>query len=368
VERGGLRFTEHPMRMKIFSPTVMAVTLLTSQALAQQLTVATRVLPPFVSKDGADYTGFSVDLWKAIAVEIGRDFAWREASNVKDVMAAIESRQADLGIAAISITSEREQKFDFSQPMFESGLQIMVPAKSSGVLGLSDVWRILTTGAMPTLLAILAALILIPAHLAWFAERGRADKLFSGEYLRGIAHAIWWSTGAAAGQQPDSPRSLIGRFMAWAAIPVSVIFVAYFTAAVTAAITVQQLQGTIGGPADLPGKRVGTVAGSTSAAYLSGHDLNPTTFDSIGDAVVALEAGTLEAVVYDAPVLLYRAANEGKGKVEVVGPVFKKENYGILFPQASELRKPVNAALLKLRENGTYDALFQRWFAADEIR
>jgi polar amino acid transport system substrate-binding protein len=354
------------MRITIFALTALVI--FCGQAFAEPLAVATRVLPPFVIKDGANYTGFSVELWKAIAVEMGRDTEWREEPNVKSVLDAVSGSRAKLAIAAISITAERERQFDFSQPMFESGLQIMAPAKSSGAFGLGDAWRILTTGAMPTLLAILAALILIPAHLAWFAERRRDDKLFASEYLRGIAHAIWWSTGAAAGQQPDAPRSTAGRLMAWAAIPVSVIFVAYFTAAVTAAITVQQLQGAISGPADLPGKRVGTVAGSTSAAYLAGHAIAPRAFEGIGEAIAALEAGTLDAVVYDAPVLLYHTANAGKGKTEVVGPVFKKENYGILFPQGSELRKPVNAALLKLREDGTYDAIYQRWFAAEEMR
>jgi polar amino acid transport system substrate-binding protein len=335
-------------------------------ACAQQpLIVATRVLPPFVVKEGADYTGFSIELWKAIALELQREFTLKEVGNVKELLDAIQAGQGDAAIAAISITSEREERFDFSQPMFESGLQIMVPMDGSGSLGWRAIWSIFSTGAMPGLLALMAALILIPAHLAWFAERRREDRLFSPEYFRGIAHAIWWATGASAGQQPDTPRSSLGRVMAWLAIPVSVIFVAYFTAAVTAAITVQQLQGAIGGPADLPGKKVGTVTGSTSAAYLTSHNVTPTEFSAIGEAFRALDARQLDAIVYDAPVLLYHAANAGKGKAQVVGPIFKKENYGILFPQGSELRKPVNAALLKLRENGTYDALYNRWFASN---
>jgi polar amino acid transport system substrate-binding protein len=333
-------------------------------AAQQPLAVATRVLPPFVAKEGQDYTGFSVELWKAIAVELRRDFAFKEVSNVKEILTAVEAGQADAAIAAISITSDREEKFDFSQPMFESGLQIMVPADGSGSLNWREIWAIFTTGAMPGLLAIMAALILIPAHIAWFAERRHEERLFSADYFRGIAHAIWWATGASAGQQPDTPRSGLGRVMAWIAIPVSVIFVAYFTAAVTAAITVQQLQGSIQGPGDLAGKKVGTVTGSTSSAYLSDHSVTPTEFQNIDQAFAALEAKQLDAIVFDAPVLLYHAANAGKGKTQVVGPIFKKENYGILFPQGSEFRKPVNAALLKLRENGTYDALYIRWFTS----
>jgi polar amino acid transport system substrate-binding protein len=58
--------------------------------------------------------------------------------------------------------------------------------------------------------------------------------------------------------------------------------------------------------------------------------------------------------------------------MRVVGPVFKKENYGIVFPRTTvlprqrDLRKLVNEALLKMREDGTYDRLYTRWFTVGE--
>ena len=328
------------------------------------LTIATRILPPFVIKDGSAYSGFSIDLWNAIAAEMKTEFSFTEVSNVKEILAAVADGKAQLGIAAISITSEREQKFDFSQPMFESGLQIMVPSNAKSGISWRQVTGFLTTGAIPFLLGLLALLILIPSHVAWFVERKHADPLFAKTYFPGIFQAIWWATGAAAGQQPDHPRSVPGRTLAAVSILVSVFFLTYFQATLTASLTVQQLQGGIAGPDDLAGKRVGTTTGSTSAAFLSAKNIKPTEFQKIGDAILALEAKQLDAVVFDAPVLLYYTANEGRGKVEVVGPIFKKEDYGILFPQASELRKPVNSALLKLRENGTFDTLYAKWFSA----
>ena len=80
-------------------------------------------------------------------------------------------------------------------------------------------------------------------------------------------------------------------------------------------------------------------------------------------AIAALENKQLDAVVFDSPVLLYYAATQGRSKVQIVGPMLRKENYGILFPRGSALRKPVNEALLTLRENGTYDALYAKWFS-----
>jgi polar amino acid transport system substrate-binding protein len=70
--------------------------------------------------------------------------------------------------------------------------------------------------------------------------------------------------------------------------------------------------------------------------------------------------------VFDAPVLLYYVANKGSNKARLVGPMLRKQNYGIMFPRGSTLRKPVNEALLKLNEDGTYEALYKKWFASTQ--
>jgi len=130
---------------------------------------------------------------------------------------------------------------------------------------------------------------------------------------------------------------------------------------------VQQLKSDINGPEDLVNRKVGTTKGSTAEAFIQSIGANPVTYDKIEDALSSLDNKLVDAVVFDAPVLMYYAANKGQGRVRLVGAMLKKENYGILFPQGSSLRKPVNEILLKLRENGTYDALFNKWFASSQV-
>jgi polar amino acid transport system substrate-binding protein len=200
----------------------------------------------------------------------------------------------------------------------------------------------------------------------WWAERRHKEPAFSTHYFPGIFQAMAWALSAAAGQQNGDPQSRLGRFMSVAAIFISLLFLTYWQAELTSSFTVQQLQGDISGPDDLPGKTVGTLKKSTSVVYLSGRRSKIVEFDSIDDAFLALEAGKLDAIVYDAPVLLYYAANAGREKVRIVGGVFKRENYGILFPRGSDLRKRINEALLTMREDGTYDALYNKWFTIDQ--
>jgi polar amino acid transport system substrate-binding protein len=329
------------------------------------VTVATRILPPFVIEAPNGLEGFSADLWTELAKRVAVTFTWKKTENVKAILAAVESGEAQVGIAAISITAAREQQFDFSQPMFESGLQVMVSAQNDGGFSFRQILGYFTQGAMPYLMGILALLILVPGHIMWWAERSHQESSFSRQYFPGIFQAMGWALSAAAGQQNSDPRTRFGRVMSAAAIFVSLLFLTYWQAELTSSFTVQQLQGDISGPDDLPGKLVGTTAGSTSAAYLTAKQVKVQEFQSITDAFAALETGKLDAVVFDAPVLLYHAATAGRGKVRVVGPVFKRENYGILFPRGSDLRKKINEALLTMREDGTYDTLYNKWFTVE---
>jgi polar amino acid transport system substrate-binding protein len=330
------------------------------------LRVVTRELAPFVMRDGDKYKGFSAELWDAIAKELGKPYQFVPKDNVKEILAAVAAGEGDVAIAAISITEQREEQFDFSQPMFESGLQIMVRNDGGGGLAFAQIWALLTSPAMMSIIGVLALAILIPAHIAWYLERNRDNHLFPRSYFPGILHAMYWATGAVSGQSPDVLLSGLGRLLAAVLIIGSLFFTSYFTATIATSLTVAQLRSDINGPGDLVGKKVGTAKGSTSETYLSAIGAEAVTFNNIEGAEQALLAKEVDAVMYDAPVLLYYASTQGQGKVHMAGDMVRKENYGILFPRGSDLRKPVNEALLKLRENGVYDSLYAKWFGASQ--
>ena len=137
---------------------------------------------------------------------------------------------------------------------------------------------------------------------------------------------------------------------------------AFYTAQLTASLTVEQFKSEISGPQDLPGKKVGTIQASTSAAYLADAGAKVTAFPTITAAYEALVDSRLDAVVYDAPVLQYIDAHDGAGRTRTVGPVFHTEDYGLAFHEGSDLRRNVDATLLLLREDGTYDRLNEQYF------
>lgn len=331
----------------------------------EKLRVATRVVPPFVTEDKGQLGGFSIELWKAIAERLNVDSEFKVSPSVPALLDGVKAGDADVGIAAISVTAERDKQFDFSQPMMDSGLQILVSGDGGSLPNpLTGLLKALFSKTALIWLGIASLLIIIPAHIVWWLERKHPEGIVpAGEaYYPGILHAVWWAAGTLATQGESMPRSWLARLFAILWMFVGIIFVAYYTAQLTASLTVEQIQGAINGPDDLPGKKVGTTKGSTSAAWLEQNKINVVPFDKIGDAYTALGKKQVDAVVFDAPVLLYYANHDGKGRVSVVGTPFRKEDYGIVFQRGSAWRKRVDGALLAIREDGTYQQLHDKWF------
>ncbi len=336
-------------------------------AQTSELRVATRVLPPVVVDQGGTLTGFSIDLWSKIAERLQLKARYQIAPDVRALLQEVRDGKADLGVAAISITAAREAEYDFSHPILNAGLQIMVRGKGQDgdANPLMDLLGLLFSKTILVWLGIALLLILLPAHVIWLLERRHPNGIVPTEkYIPGIFYAMYWAAGTLATQAEQMPRQWLARGLSVLWMFIGVVFVAFYTAQLAATLTVQQIQGGINGPDDLQGKKVATTRGSTAATYLAELRAQVIEVSRIEEAYQALLNKDAEAVVFDAPILLYYAANEGKGRVHMVGGPFRKEDYGIVFQQGNPLRKQVNNALLALREDGTYQQIYDKWFAA----
>ena len=330
---------------------------------SKTLTVATRLVSPFVIEDKGELGGFSIELWKNIAQELKIESNFIKNGNVNELLNLVKSKQVDAGISAISVTSERERDFDFSQPIFDSGLQILVRSQGHQS-SISRLFDSLFTPEFLQLVGMMLLIILIPAHIVWLVERKhQGGFLENSNYFPGIFKTCWWAAATLATQAEEMPKGALGRIMAVIWMFISVVFIAYFTATVTTSLTVDRLQSNIKSPQDLVGKRVATIISSTSANYLSQQKIETKEFKQIDEAFNALNSSNVDAVVFDAPILLYYAAHDGKGMVQVVGNIFRKESYAIALPNGSPYRKPINNALLSLQENGKYQEIYDKWFS-----
>jgi len=113
----------------------------------------------------------------------------------------------------------------------------------------------------------------------------------------------------------------------------------------------------------LKDKIVGVQLGTTNektAIELVGEE-RVHSFDTFDMAVVALMAGDVDAVIID-DVAAYGFMATNPGKLKIAGERFTSEQLAFVFKPGSELIEPFNYALKVLKENGTLDKLYKKWF------
>ena len=332
---------------------------------APELRVAAIIAPPSVMEQNGTLTGFSIDLWNAIAARLKVKTSYQIVPDVSHLEDALRSKSADLTVG-LFITSARDTDFDFSIPTLQAGLQIMVRDIGQTTQTANPVWdmlRLLFSRTTLVWLGIALILVLVPAHLVWLFERRRPNGIVSSpNYFPGIFEAFFWAISTLTGSPEAMPHQWVARTFAIFWIFAGVVFVAFYTAQLTTTLTVEQIRGAIEGPGDLPGKQVATLAGSTAADYLRQQNAQVQEFTTTDQVYKALLDKKVDAVVLPAPILLYYAAHEGKGRVKTVGPEFDTAPAAIMVQLDSPLRRKINLALIALRENGTYQQIYDKWF------
>ncbi|MPL67836.1 Glutamine-binding periplasmic protein [bioreactor metagenome] len=107
---------------------------------AKVLKVGTEAtFPPFEFQDEKSkaYTGFDIDLANAIGKQMGVQV---EIQNMgfDGLIPALQTGAVDMIASAMSITDERAQKVNFSQPYYKSGLSIVVKKDNTTINSFKD--------------------------------------------------------------------------------------------------------------------------------------------------------------------------------------------------------------------------------------
>ena len=332
------------------------------------LWVAARVLPPFVIYENGTYSGFEAELVRLVAAKLGMSTDIYAVDTVAKQVDDIARGVAQVGLGGVAITEAREEVVDFSLPVLDSGLTILVLNESSrGVFDrIRTFFGAVASSDLPWLLVVFGVAVLIAAHLIWWLER-HDNPDFATPYRRGIWDSFYWSvvTMSTVGYGDKVARGARGRVIALVWIALGTLVFASFTAAIASSLAVNELRSEISGPSDLVGRRVATAPHSAGETYLPSIGVGPVLVDDIEDAYPLLSEGHVDAVVFDAPVLQFHAAREGAGEVATVGADFQRVQYGLMLSEDdAELQERIDLALLDLIESGVYQRLHDAWFGA----
>ena len=320
------------------------------------LTVGIDPFPPCVIIDSNKVTGFDIELFENIADSLGLKYRYKQVPDFGQMFKMIQNGTYDVGISGITINEKREEIIDFSHPYLKSGLCILINnEKNNSVFSIISAYLKRAWKALFYLIIFL----LICGILIWAVERGKTS--FSDKFLPGVGDGMYWTntTMTTVGYGDKAPQTPVGKILAMAVQWIGIAFVfPYIVAQMT--VTIQEASYRIKCKEDLLGKKVATVAATTSVESSKKYGAVVLEKKNIGECLTLLKSDKVDAVVFDMPTLK-DIANKDNTLI-ITGDIFEPQDYGIAFFQGSPLREKFNRELLKIIASGKYQELYDKWF------
>ena len=315
------------------------------------LTVGVADGPPFAMRgDDGNWTGLGVELWQAVAADLGWHYEFRQL-DLGGLRAALAAGSVDAAIGVIPVTAENDKFCDFSQPYLTTGLGLA--QRATDPMTVRSVLGILLDRRLLSILGIVVVAIVAVGVLIALLERRTQGADFGGPLRESVSTGVWWAavTMTTVGYGDATPKSAPGRLLALVWMFIGVVVIAILTATVTSSLTVSHLRGVVDQPSDLLRLRLGVVPGGAGEEFLQRRQAHFATFPTYEAALTALAESQIDAFVANKPTLRYLVHHHWQGVLQVSPLVLEPESFAIALPDDSALRKPLDSAVIRARQS-----------------
>ncbi|XP_070811316.1 glutamate receptor ionotropic, NMDA 2A [Pituophis catenifer annectens] len=296
----------------------------------------------------------------------------------------VVKKQAVMAVGSLTINGERSEVVDFSVPFVETGISVMV-SRSNGTVSPSAFLEPFSASVWVMMFVMLLVVSAIAVFIfEYFSPVGYNRNLAQGKDAHGpsftIGKAVWllWGLVFNNSVPVQNPKGTTSKIMVsvWAFF--AVIFLASYTANLAAFMIQEEFVDQVTGLSDKkfqqpyaysPPFRFGTVPnGSTERnirnnykemhAYMVKYNQK-----GVEDALVSLKTGKLDAFIYDAAVLNYKAGRDEGCKLVTIGSgyIFATTGYGIALQKGSPWKRAIDLALLQFVGDGEMEELETLW-------
>ncbi|XP_076458545.1 uncharacterized protein LOC143292240 [Babylonia areolata] len=341
-------------------------------------------------------SGLSIDILSRLSKELNFNYSLFEiessgygsavehrnlSSEWTGLVGAVLKKEADVAVAALTITPEREEVIDFSIPFLETGITIVVAIREGAISPtaflepydypswtLILVFSVHATGASIFIFEWLSPYGLDQGHTPL---RVHKFSLFRSFWL------IWAMLFGAA-VSTDMPRGVSSRFLAniWALF--AVVFLASYTANLAAFMITKEEYYDLSGIQDWrlknphhrhpPFKYATMPSGATETNIRKNYPelyvhMKKYPQSTVKEAVMALKDQKIQAFIYDATTLEYAVGRDTGCKLKSVGKRYAETGYGVGFPKKSPWVKKFNRVLLRMQDEGEMERLQKFWLA-----
>ncbi|MDP0495485.1 MAG: transporter substrate-binding domain-containing protein, partial [Verrucomicrobiota bacterium JB024] len=330
-----------------------------------RLIVATREAPPFSFKDeSGQWTGITIELWEAIAKQLGYDYTYEE-DELGDLLDRVAEGKAQVGASAITVTADRVVDMDFTHTFYGTGLGIASGSEKDNII--TDLLRrVFTMDFFKALLALLAV-ILAAGFLIWLFERKHNSSQFGGRSLSGLGNGFWWSavTMTTVGYGDRAPVTFWGRAIGFVWMFTSILIISGFTGAIATALTMGQINTQTINLGNLHKYKVGVLGESAAQDFLDSRGIHPQMFDSVQEGLEAIESGQIKAFVHDHPILSYWVAKDFPEQLQVSTQIFNPSYLALALPHGSPYEHEIDVAMLEYIQSPAWNSILKKYNATN---
>jgi ABC-type amino acid transport substrate-binding protein len=266
----------------------------------------------------------------------------------------------DIIAGDVTITDDRMEKVEFSQPYYVTNTSIATKKESGSALSALFSWKFLKS------MLVLLVFIFASGLLMWIVERKHNsgfDKgplgIFDGSYFVS-------ATMTTVGYGDVSAQSKVGKALAFILMWLSLGMVGYMYGNITTALTVAELDNGIENVSDLNKMKVGTMDGTTSANFLKNNDIKYINFESAKEGLDAMNNDELDAFVYDKPILQYYIGQDKYSNITLSEKEFMEQTYGFILNKNSELADGLNRTIMKTIRGDEWNTIMNKYNLNDE--
>ncbi|KAF7072630.1 hypothetical protein CFC21_077733 [Triticum aestivum] len=276
-----------------------------------------------------------------------------------DFIYQVYLKKYDVAIGDITISHNRTSYVDFTLPYTESGVAMVVPAKSSRT---NNAWIFVEPLSRGLWLRSIG-LLFYTWLVLWILELLENNANITGEVLKNIGIMTFFSLFG-----DNRVRHLLSRIVLIVWVFFFLVLSASYTANLATMLTIRQLNPTITDIHDL--RRSGEYVGCTHGSYVQGllEQLNfnrskiktYSTYDGFYSALSkGSKNGGIAAFIHEVPYIRLFLARNCKGYTMV--PFYKAAGFGYAFPKGSPLVGDISKAILSVIGGDTINQIEKKW-------
>ncbi|XP_021362769.1 glutamate receptor ionotropic, kainate 2-like isoform X3 [Mizuhopecten yessoensis] len=343
--------------------------------------------------NGPRYEGFCIDLLDRIAEKLNFNYTvtpTKSYGGCKDgfkkcdgMVKELVERRADLAVAGMTITWDREQVIDFTKPFLNLGITILYkkpepePPKLFSFLDpLSiDVWVYMCAGYLCVSFMLFVIARFTPYE--WCNPHPCNPDTDVVENQFSILNSLWFTIGSLMQQGCEiAPCAISTRLVAGIWWFFTLIMISSYTANLAAFLTVERMVSDISSVEDLAKQtkiKYGTLNGGSTKNFFASSKFpiyqrmwnfmksaEPSVFVNKSQNGIARVKQGQYAFFAESTKVEYEIERECS--LMQVGGWLDSKGYGIALPRDSPYRDPISNAILKLQEDQEIHKMYNTWW------